>query len=358
LRDDNHRVWSFSTRDTLVTLGVMFAASLVCLPLQRLGESDFHVPLIFLLAVVMISRLTSGYFYGISASILSIFCVNYAFTYPYFAFNFTIAGYPLTFACMLAVSLIICALTSQIKGQERIRIESEKEKMHANLLRAISHDLRTPLTSIIGSTTAVLENKDDLSKEKQIELLADARDDAQWLLRVVENLLSITRIGDKAVDIKREMQAAEEIIAEAAGKFKKQYPDIHVEVSVPEEPLFVPMDAILIEQLIINLLHNAVIHGQHTSVIRVSASKQDDDALFVIADDGAGFSEEMIASFRKNRYAPLWDEKTVDIGRDMGIGLAVCLSIAGAHGGSLTAANDRNGGAVVKLTLPLEEGEA
>lgn len=106
------------------------------------------MPLLFVLAVLFISRFTDGYIYGLVASMVAVVGVNYVFTYPYFEFNFTITGYPLTFLSMLAVSISVGTLTTQIKQQEQIKLEVEKEKMRANLLRAVSHDIRTPLTSL------------------------------------------------------------------------------------------------------------------------------------------------------------------------------------------------------------------
>ena len=115
------------------------------------------VSMIFVLMVVLVARLTDGYVYGVTASFIGVICVNFVFTYPYLAFNFTMTGYPVTFLTMLSVSLIVSTLTSQIKQQEQLRMETERETMRANLLRAVSHDLRTPLTSIAGSTSAILE---------------------------------------------------------------------------------------------------------------------------------------------------------------------------------------------------------
>jgi len=153
------------------------------------------VNLIFVLAVATISRWTEGYFWGIFSAVSGVLFVNYVFTYPYWEFNFTITGYPFTFLAMLTVSMMISALNTQIKKQERLRIETEKEAVRANLLRAMSHDIRTPLTSIVGNTAAILENEDSFSPEQKRRLLEDVNEDAQWLIRMVENLLSITRMS-------------------------------------------------------------------------------------------------------------------------------------------------------------------
>lgn len=146
--------FSFSWRNTAVCIGILAAATGLCFLLRLLDDSDVYVALIFELAVVLVSRFTSGYFYGLLASVVGVIGVNYIFTYPYFAFNFTISGYPLTFLVMLAVSIVVSALTTQIKQQEKLRAEAEKEKMRGNLLRAVSHDIRTPLTSIVGGVNA------------------------------------------------------------------------------------------------------------------------------------------------------------------------------------------------------------
>ena len=348
-------IFSFSVRDSVVSLSVMAIACFVCVMLRALGDNDFHVPLIFVLTVAVISSLTNGFFYGIISSVLSVFCVNYVFTYPYFEVNFTISGYPLTFISMLAVSIIICTLTTQIKRQERFHAESEKEKMRSNLLRAISHDLRTPLTSIIGATAAISENIDTLPKEKQLELLADAHEDAQWLIQMVENLLSITRIGEKAAYIKKEAEAIEEVVAEAVGKFKKLHPDITLIVSVPEELFFIPMDAILIEQVIINLLFNSVSHGQYTTEIQLSVRQNGKLALFSVEDNGAGFSDADFPHLFQSYDLPNQRKTSVDTRLSRGIGLSACMSIVKAHGGNMKAENRQQGGAAIEFELPLEE---
>ena len=203
-----------------------------------------------------LSRFTSGYLFGLIAAVLGVIGVNYVFTYPYMAFNFTISGYPLTMFTFLVVSLVTSTLTTKTKEQDRLRMENEKVKMRADLLRSVSHDIRTPLTSIMGATSAILENP-ALSPAEQQSLLVDVRDDAQWLIRVVENLLSITRIGNESAKITKEPEAAEEVLDEAVRKFRKRFPAVSVEVHVPDELLLVPMDAILIMQVLSNLMENA-----------------------------------------------------------------------------------------------------
>ena len=164
-----------------IAFGILGIATAFCFPVQRISGSDTHVPLLFVLAVLFVSRFTDGYVYGIVASIIAVFGVNYVFTFPYFKLNFAITGYPLTFVAMLAVACSVSALTTQIKKQEQMRLEVEREKMRANLLRAVSHDIRTPLTSIVGSASGIIDNYDALSKENILELLGDMKSEGQWL---------------------------------------------------------------------------------------------------------------------------------------------------------------------------------
>ena len=277
--------FSFSWRNTAVCIGILAAATGLCFLLRLLDDSDVYVALIFELAVVLVSRFTSGYFYGLLASVVGVIGVNYIFTYPYFAFNFTISGYPLTFLVMLAVSIVVSALTTQIKQQEKLRAEAEKEKMRSNLLRAVSHDIRTPLTSIVGGVNAILDSGDRMTPETQTALLTDIRTEAQWLVGVVENLLSVTRISG-ASTIHKELEAGEELLSAASVKFRKRFPEITVSIRAPEELLMIPMDAILIEQVLINLMENAALHGGSTTRIELHLRREGDSALFEVADNG------------------------------------------------------------------------
>lgn len=327
----------------------MGVASVVCLLLQSISESDAHVPLIFVLAVLVVSLTTDGYFYGVLASLTSVITVNYAFTYPYAKMDFTIYGYPLTFMTMLAVSVAACTLTSRVREQEKLKMETEREKVRANLLRAVSHDLRTPLTSISGSIAAVLEG-DDVAEQSR-ELLADAKDDAEWLCRMVENLLSVTRIsGGETAQIHKEEEILEEVLSEAVVNFKKRNPGISVSVSVPDELLFVPMDAMLIEQVLINLMDNAVIHGESTKKIVIVAALEDGYVSISVKDDGKGIEEKTFEHLFDGTLQ-FSGKAATDKTRGLGIGLSVCKTIVEAHGGIINAENDEQGSSFV-FTLP------
>ncbi len=340
--------------DAGITLGILAVAAAVCTLLTHMGDSDSAVPMVFMLAVLLVARLTDGFLFSLVATVVSVIGVNYAFTYPYFAFNFTITGYPLTFVTMFAVSIVVGMLTDQVKRQERVKSEAEKEKMKANLLRSVSHDLRTPLTSIIGSSSAVLENYDQFSDEVKKDLIGHVRDDAQWLVRLVENMLSITRFNEGAVQIDKVPQAAEEIAAEAVGKFKKRFNTLPVRVSVPDELLMVPMDATLIEQVLINLMENAVLHAEGATEIELQIRREGDLAQFSVLDNGAGIEPAVLPKLFEEMF-PHAGELRGDGRRSMGIGLSVCMSIVRAHGGTMKAKNRATGGACVSFVLPMGE---
>ena len=344
-------IFRFSVKDFFTTLALFLPAIAVCSVLRYTNSGDGFASPVFVLVVLLVSRFTDGYLFGLISAVLGVICVNYVFTYPYFEIDFTITGYPLSFLAFLMVSVITCALTSQAKQKEALRLENEKVKMRANLLRSVSHDIRTPLTSIVGATSVMLDNP-QLTEEERRELLVDVHDDAQWLIQVVENLLSITRVGNDRAEIKKQIEAPEEIIAVAAAKFRKRYPDVKLTVRAPEEFLMVPMDPILVGQVLSNLLENAVIHGHTTTEIELELEKAGAFARISVADNGDGVPEALLdtlfdGSMKHNETA------AGDMKRNMGIGLSVCTTIVHAHGGTIEAHN-REQGAVFTFTLPLE----
>ena len=337
-----------------ITLGLLAAACLVSGGLNAIAQSTTAATLLFVLCVHIVARITDGYFWGIAASLAAVLCANFIFTFPYMAFNFTIAGYPLTFATMLAVSISTSAMTTVVKKQDMLRLDSERARMRADLLRAVSHDLRTPLTSIAGSAAVLLENE-QLPPESRRELLTSVKDDAEWLIRMVENLLSITRVGGENTSIQKSPEPAEEVVADAVRKFRRLYPDINVQAELPEDVLFVPMDAVLICQVFTNLLENAALHGGGTRNITVSAEVRGRSACFCVEDDGAGISEDALPYLFEVR--PSLRSAPADSGgrHNMGIGLSACRAIVKAHGGTMEAQNVPGRGARFCFTLPLDE---
>lgn len=334
----------------LSTLVVVFCVNLF---LVEQFETKTMTPMVFVLGVFLVSWRTQGYFWGIAASLISVLAVNWAFTYPYWAFDLISPECISAAVVMLIVATMTGALTTRLKRQEQLKAEAEKERMRGNLLRAVSHDLRTPLTSIYGSCSAMIENYDDLSREKHRKMLMDVRADAQWLTRMVENLLSVTRVDGARVRLSKHGTVLEELMDALLVKFHKHYPDQKVQLEIPECFVSIPMDAMLIEQVLMNLLENAVFHAHGMEHLWLRVQIKGGKAIFQVEDDGCGIPEDRM----ERLFTGLLDsEAPADSSRSsMGIGLSVCNTIVKAHGGVLRARNRPEGGAAFSFTLDMEE---
>ena len=339
-------------RDGLVFVLIIGGAVLLSMLLSGINDDNNPFAMaIFILAVVLVARLTTGYAWGIIASLAGTFCVNYIFTYPFWAFDITYPGYPLTMAVMLIVSIVVSALTTQIKQQEKLHFEAEREKMHANLLRAIAHDIRTPLAAMLGASSALQQQ--ELSREDQQALVGRIHSDAQWLVRVTENLLSITRLSAGDITLKKQDEVLEEIIGSAILKYRRSENALPIEVDPMDRILLVPMDGILIEQVLLNLFDNVGEHATGATRIWLHIRAERDEVMISVEDDGPG----MPASQRQtvlNGSLPDTGAHTDDR-RSMGIGLSVCATIVRAHGGRMEADISRHGGMAFRLYLPWQE---
>lgn len=341
-------------KDGILSLLILALAFGFILLLQTIQPSESLVSLVLVLSVFLVSLSTQGYLWGILSSLGSVLIDNFVFTFPYFAFDFLTPKNLFSALVMLAVAVITSALTTKIKEQERIRRETETEKMRGNLLRAISHDLRTPLTTIYGSCGAIMDNYDSLSKDQQITLLGQMRQDTENLVRIVENLLSVTRVNGDTVRIRKTDTVLEELIDSVVTKFHKLYPRQEIQISIPEDFLSIPMDALLIQQVLINLFENAVCHAVGMTELSLTVRQQGPLAVFEVADNGCGIAKEQLEDlFTGNLYGK---RTPSDSGRNgMGIGLSVCAAIIRAHDGRIWAENRKGGGAVFRFSLEMEE---
>ena len=339
-------------RNIVVTSVFLLAATTCSALFLFIGGNRTNVGIVFMLAVMLTARYTDGYVPGIVASIFGVICVNYVFTYPFMELDFTLDGYPVTFIAMLLISGITSTTTTHLKEQNHILMEAEKETMRANLLRAVSHDLRTPLTGIIGASSAYLENRDHMTEDEKTVMVSNINEDANWLLNMVENLLSVTRIRDTETQVTKSSEPLEEVASEAVQRFHKRLPDATVHVTVPDEFIMVPMDATLIEQVIINLLENAVYHSHSDEPIDFNITVHDGLAWFDITDHGTGIPPERLDTLFDG-YTPS-PNSSGDSHKGMGIGLSICKTIITAHGGTITATNEKQG-ARFTFTLPLGE---
>ncbi len=328
----------------------------VSLGVETIFDATSLVPALFALAVFLISLLTDGYVYGIAASLLSVLALNFAFTWPYFAFNFSIPENTVSAVIMLIITITSSALTSKVQRQEKIKAESAKEKMRANLLRAVSHDLRSPLTTIYGSSSLIMEQYDSLSREQILQLVGGVKEDAQWLMGMVENLLSVTKIDSGGVKLIKTPTVLEELMDSVLIRFRKRYPHQKIEMDIPEDFISIPMDAVLIEQVIVNMLENAVQHANGMTELILKVFVVGDKAIFEIIDDGCGISKErmgdIFTGYFEKKDAPADNQKS-----SMGIGLSVCASIIKAHQGNISVENRKSGGCIFRFVLNMDENE-
>ena len=341
------------TKNVLLSAVILLAAFALSIFVQCLDVQE-HIATIFVFAVFLISLLTDGYVYGVVSAIAATLFVNYAFTYPYFAMNFTIRGNLISAVIMVTLAILTGMLTTKGKQHEAAKAESERERMRANLLRAVSHDLRTPLTTIYSASSTLRNKKKMLTDEQQDTMLKSIQEDSEWLVRMVENLLSITRIDNEKIAITRTPVILDELIDSVMTKFLNRYPNQKVILNIPDEIVVIPVDTILIEQVIINLLENAVFHAEGMTQISLRVFTLGQQAVFEIADDGCGIREDRLKHIFSGSYEA--QEITADSRKqNIGIGLSVCATIIKAHGGEISAENRKSGGALFRFTLEKED---
>lgn len=338
------------------TIIILAIATILAFSFFHITQSDpANIALIYILALIIIARITAGYFFGIISAFFCVIFINWCFTYPYFKVSFAISGYPVTFVFLLTISMIVSTLTTRLKKQDKMILdrerainEADKERIRANLLRAISHDLRTPLTSIIGSSDSFTENYAALSDQEKLDLVSSINEDSHWLLNMVENLLSITRIQGDTGRVRKEDELVEEVVSEAITRIKKRIPDIEIHVTAPDNILIIPMDPLLIEQVLMNLMENAFVHSKTNRPVELQISEESDTITFHVIDYGKGIDEQTLPLILKGEYHV---PKTSDTHRGMGIGLSICNTIVQAHGGQISAHNHTHG-AEFLFTLP------
>ena len=340
-------------KDTLITAAALICAFALSLLLQYQFDVQEHVPTVFVFAVFLVSLLTNGYFYGVAAAFIGTVAVNYAFAFPFFSIDFKTPVNLISGIVMIAIAILTSALLTKLKKHEAMKAEIEKERMRANLLRAVSHDLRTPLTTIYGSGTTLLENSDAMTEEQKLKIVAGIKEDAEWLIRMVENLLSITKIGSGNVKIAKTPTVLEELIDSVILKFKKRYPGQKVIIDIPDDLVVIPMDAILIEQVIINILENAVQHAEGMSQLLLRVISRGNQAVFEIEDNGCGINPKRLETIFTGYDTS--ETEIADSHKNAGIGLSVCATIIHAHGGQIEAENTTTGGALFRFALDTEE---
>lgn len=344
-------------RNLIIAVVILLVSFFMSLLLHSVFNMNSLIPSFFVLSVFLISIITKDYILGVISAFVSVISVNYAFTFPFFEFNFTLPENLVSAIIMIVVTTLTSTLAIKIKNQEVVKAQADREKTRADLLRAVSHDLRTPLTVIYGASSTMTENYENLSDEQKFEMLNGIKDDSQWLIRMVENLLSVTRIDNSNVKLLKSSVVLEELIDCVLAKFSKRYPEQNVNIKMPDEFVTILADPILIEQVLINLLENAVCHAEGMTELKLNTYVEDKKAVFEVIDDGCGISKEKLKYIFDGSI--ISDNLSVENSkRGMGIGLGVCSTIIKAHGGEIKAYNNKKGkGMTFRFTLDVEENE-
>ena len=268
-------------------------------------------------------------------------------------------GAPDTFAYSIMLSILgECALALEnivnAQEKERAALLAQGEQLRANLLRAISHDLRTPLTSISGNASNLISNGSELDEAARRAIYTDIYDDAMWLVTLVENLLAATRIEEGRMELRMTAELVDEVVAEALRHVGRRRGARTITVVHRDDLLLARMDARLVMQVIINLVDNAIKYTPDGAHIRVETGRAGDMVEIRVADDGPG-----VPDAAKPRVFDMFfagNNRVADSRRSLGLGLSLCRSIVSAHGGTITVGDNAPHGAVFRFTLPYGGG--
>ncbi|MDF2677234.1 MAG: integral rane sensor signal transduction histidine kinase [Bacillota bacterium] len=237
--------------------------------------------------------------------------------------------------------------------REKIKIAMEKEQLKSTLLRSVSHDLRTPLTGIKGSSDLLLENYDSLDNDSIKKLIFDISEESIWLIKTIQNILDMTRISEGGLTVNKVYEAVDDLISQALSHISHVTNSKRLHVTVPDDIILVMVDGRLIVQVLVNLLDNAFKHSGHESQIYLKAYRNGNNVIFEISDDGKGIDNNIKDSIFDEFVTHHYD--IADSSRGVGLGLSICKAIVNAHNGEITAENQETGGALFKIVLPLEE---
>ena len=353
---NQHDFLIFSFTILIITAGALVFREIIANP-------DVNITMFYILGIVIVARYTDGYIWGFMFAAISVLSVNYFFTYPYHELNLILKGYPITFAAMFVIYIITSLMATNMKEQARMLskqekklMEIEREKMRANLLRAVSHDLRTPLTGIIGNSDSYLEMDNELSDSEKTEIVKSIREDADWLLNMVENLLSVTRINNETSKVNKSPESVDEVVSAAITRFKKNFPTAQFEVFLPDDVVMVMMDPLLIEQVVTNILQNAQVHAHSKKPLELRVKEDDDKVWFCVKDYGIGINEKSLQTIFDGVSYKEKNSGIADGYKGMGIGFSICKTIVTAHGGTIGARNHGDGSEVF-FCLPKETEE-
>ena len=342
--------------NVVVMLVTQAVAASVAIGLDLLGFSDATAVIVFVLGVLFCAILTYGQLYSLVASVVSIISYNYFLIDPRLSLQINGRDYAGTITAMFLFALLASYLVTNLRRSYQLSAEAslaaERAQLRANLLRSVSHDLRTPLTSIIGDADMLLDEHAELSDAVSRQLIDDIYHDATWLRGVVENLLAVTRLEDGNVMLQTEVELVDDVIEEAMRHVSRDARLHRLSVVPSGDLLLARLDPQVIVQVIVNLVNNAIDHTPVGSSIVISSWREGDAVAVSVADDGPGIPDE-----EKDQVFELFYTGTGqgDSGRNVGLGLSLCRSIVRAHGGEIRIEDADPRGARFVFTLPAEE---
>lgn len=348
--DERERLRRAPARAYTTAIATVLACTLVCRAMLMLGVFDHASLIMVYLAGVALVAVGGARGPSALAAGLSVLAFDFFFVPPGLTLAVADVQYVVTFAVMLAVGLLISTLSVRVREQteaaERSRALADAERLRHTLLSSVSHDLRTPLAAITGATSTLLHDP-SLDDKTRRDLLETASEESHRLNRLVTNLLDMTRLESGPLPLNREWLPLEEVVGSALGRLEGRLAAARVETSLPEDLPLVPIDVVLIEQVLVNLLENALKYGGPAARVRIAATAQPGAVRVEVADDGPGLppgdEERIFEKFYRGRSRE----------RGFGLGLAICRAIVAAHGGTIWAETGAPSGASFRLTLPV-----
>ena len=348
-----------------ICIVVLTAATLAGYAFKAFQLADADIIMLYIIAVLVISIFTSKMYFCLISSLVGVMLFNCFFTYPEFSLSVHDAGYLVTFVTMFITAFIAGTLANKLKRniliaeqnareKEEAALLAQNEQLRADMLRSISHDLRTPLTSISGNASTLISGGDTLDESARQQIYTDIYSESMWLIEMVENLLYATRIEDGRMQLNISVEILDDIVQEAVRHTKRTYPKRNIIVDMYDEIIPVMADANLIVQVIVNLMDNAVKYSDEDSDVTVSVRRENAHTVEIsVSDHGTGISDEEKEKVFDMFYTG--GSRSSDSRRSLGLGLALCRSIITSHGGTISVSDNIPNGTVVSFTLPIRE---
>jgi len=332
---------------SMLVIAACTAVAWLMLPLFELA----NIAMIYVLGIVLVAT-RWGRGPSIVATVIGVAAFDYLYVPPYFDLLSNERKYVVMFAVMLVVGITISALTERARAREheadRAKTTVELEKQRNALLSVVSHDLRTPLAAITGAASVLLDSSSRVDRQTERELLDSIQEESARLQRLVSNLLDVTKLESGALQPRCEWQQVEEMVGAAANHIEKTMREHRLNLDIAPNLPLVLVDAVLLQQVLINLLENAAKYAPKGSPILLRARQEGSSLVLEVEDQGpglaAGEEERVFEKFRRGSAVASWGT---------GLGLTICKGIVDAHGGRILASNRAAGGALFRVELPL-----